>query len=292
MNPQVADVQLAQSQSLTTSLLQTYQRLRQRASSQPWWRLETGLIAGAVALGAISGVLNHWNQAALESTLRTQFTLEEVLIAATDVEPGSPISHSNIEISTTLQAGLTPNFATPAMLEKLLGRRLAIPVKRGDPILLTAVQGGGDSQRMSEKVPPGKRLFTLTIDAKAAGYGWIEPNDHVDVIAHVVLPDRGATTFTVLQDVTLVSVGEATVLEHTGEAKGQDVSFFVTPEDFETLAFAQQKGEFSLSLRNPADIGTRETRRGVDINDFLDSRHVSDASGGGELEVIEEGQRK
>src|SRR5206468_3381416 len=124
--------------------------------------------------------------------------------------------------------------------------------------------------RLSDKVPPGKRLFSLRIDAKGAGYGWIKPNDHVDVIAHMTLPSRGVTTFTILQDVTLVSVGAATIIESGRQQGGSDVSFFVTPEEFELLSYAEKIGSFSLALRNAKDVTVKDRSRGIDISKFMD----------------------
>jgi Flp pilus assembly protein CpaB len=122
-------------------------------------------------------------------------------------------------------------------------------------------------------------------------YGWVKPNDHVDILAHLELPGRGSTTLTVLQDVTLVSVGSATILSETGKISGGDISFFVDPEEYELLSFAEQKARFSVSLRNPKDLKVRDSSQGIDMNAFLDSRRIKKASGGGALDVIEEGQK-
>ena len=64
------------------------------------------------------------------------------------------------------------------------------------------------------------------------------------------------------------------------------------PEEFEVLSYAQAKGRFSLSLRNPNDTSRRRPTKGVDLNAFLDNRSIASASGGGELEVIEGGKKK
>lgn len=260
---------------------------------KPWWKPETAMVVGAVVAGLTSAALSNANQAAQRDQITRQFARTAVLVATRDLPAGSKIDATAVSAAERLSEGVTENYvpATEDMVNVLINKSTAIDLKAGDPILLSSVQGASDASRLAEKIPPGKRLFTLTIGAKAAGYGWIRPNDHVDVIANIVLPERGNTTFTVLEDVTLVSVGASTIMDGDRRATGTDVSFFVSPDDFEALSFAQQKGSFTLSLRNPKDVSTpRQGQRGVDINGFLDHRSISGASGGGALSVTEAGK--
>ncbi len=174
----------------------------------------------------------------------------------------------------------------------ILGKRILVDLKAGDPILLSAVQGSSADSRMSEKIPPGKRLFTLTVSDLAASKGFIKPNDKVDILAHMNVEGRGTTTFTILQDINLVSVGDSTVLDSNGKSSGSEISFFVDATRMEMLSFAQKQGQFSLALRNPQDIGMREQVRGVDKKDFLDSDEAHKVTGGAELIITEKGKLK
>src|SRR5690606_33749724 len=158
-----------------------------------------------------------------------------------------------------LAVSVTPNTVAPSDVENIIGRRLGIELKKGDAILLTAVEGAGMGDTVASRIPPGKRLVTLQIKDRVASNGWIKPNDHVDIIAHMDLPGRGATTVTLLEDITLVSVGKATVWEDGKSSAGAEIGFFVTPKEVEFISFAQQQGRFSLALRNPKDIHRRET---------------------------------
>ncbi|MCX6124819.1 MAG: Flp pilus assembly protein CpaB [Proteobacteria bacterium] len=238
-----------------------------------WWRTETFLIGGAILAALFSAGLSHSSRTAYRELLERKFQTQRIVVAA-----------------AYLKGNLSQNFVSVENLTSVLGRSLLLDLKPGDPILLTAVTGADVANRMAEKVPAGKRLFNLSITDNSAGLGFVHPNDHVDILAHMELPNRGPVTFTVLQDVTLVSVGASSVINGEGLG-GTAVSFFVDPEEFEVLSFAQAKGRFSLSLRNPNDTSKRAANRGVDLNAFLDSRRISSASGGGELEVIEAGKK-
>lgn len=255
-----------------------------------WWRTETFLIGGAILAALFSAGLSHSSRTAYRELLERKFQTQRIVVASKELPAGTILSKASLAPAAYLKGNLSQNFVSVENLTSVLGRSLLLDLKPGDPILLTAVTGADVANRMAEKVPAGKRLFNLSITDNSAGLGFVHPNDHVDILAHMELPNRGPVTFTVLQDVTLVSVGASSVINGEGLG-GTAVSFFVDPEEFEVLSFAQAKGRFSLSLRNPNDTSKRAANRGVDLNAFLDSRRISSASGGGELEVIEAGKK-
>lgn len=256
-----------------------------------WWRTETFLIAGAIAAGLFSAALSHASRNAYREHLEKKFQTQTIVVAGKELPAGTILSKSLLAPAPYLKGNVTSNFVIAENLATVIGRSITTDLKAGDPILLTAVSGADIANRMAEKVPAGKRLFNLSITDQSAGLGFVRPNDHVDILTHMDLPGRGPVTFTVMQDVTLVSVGASSVINGQGLG-GTDVSFFVDPDEFEVMSYAQSKGKFSLSLRNPNDASKRNAGRGVDLNAFLDSRRISSASGGGELEVIEGGKKK
>ena len=286
-NPDMlAEAEEGNEQKFTSKL--SLASLKQR----PWWRLETALIAGAVVAALLSGFMSHQNSLALENSMSRRYKTESIIVANGELRAGTTLDESLIRRMPSLANSISKNVILGNQLDLVLGHRLAVDLLPGDPILLSMVQGARDAKGMAEKIPTGKRLFTLSIDSKAAGYGFVNPNDHVDILAQIDLPQRGLTSFTLMQDVTLVSVGARSVLENGARVSGTDVSFFVSPREFEVLSFAQKRGTFSLSLRNPRDIGkhkNNEGKAGVDIDGFLDHNMISEASGGGALEVEVEG---
>lgn len=256
-----------------------------------WWRTETFLIVGAILAGLFSAALSQASRSAYRELLEKKFQMQRIVVASKELPAGTILTKGVLAPASYLKGNLSSNFILADNLGTVLGRSVLVDLRPGDPILLTGVTGADTADRMAEKVPAGKRLFTLSITDHSAGLGFVRPNDHVDILTHMDLPGRGPVTFTVMQDVTLVSVGAASVISGEGLG-GTAVSFFVEPEEFEVLSYAQAKGKFSLSLRNPNDASKRPPNRGVDMNAFLDSRRISAASGGGELEVIEGGKKK
>jgi pilus assembly protein CpaB len=241
-------------------------------------------------------MLSHNNELANQDKLKRLYKTQQVLVAGRDIPAGTVLDDANVATQSFLINNVSKNALSPQKRNLIIGRTIAVDLLRGDQLLLSTIQGSHGQKDIARRIPPGRRLFTLNIDAKAAGYGFVNPNDHVDIIGHLNFPGRGLTTVTLLQDITLVSVGARSVIDAGKGKGGTDVSFFVTPKQFEILAFAQKQGKFSLSLRNPRDIGRLEKQTdrtsGVDINRFLDDQIINEASGGGALEVIVNGNKK
>jgi pilus assembly protein CpaB len=275
---------------MKSSIPLNWQTRLQHLKTKPWWRLETGLILGAVICGLLSGIIKRAHDREREAELERVFATEAVLITAADMVAGESLSKAKVRIGQILSNNVTRNHVRPADMSLILGKQIAVHLKQGDPLLLTLVQGGAEASGIADKIPAGKRLFTLNISDNAANNGFIRPNDHVDIMAHVKLPDRGLTTFTVLHDVTLISVGRSTLLDGGKAESASNISFFVDARQAEMLAFAQKNGTFALSLRNPKDVGKQVKGKGIDINEFLDFEGIHQASGGGELSVTENGR--
>lgn len=267
-----------------------FDRLLRRAKASPYWRLETALIVGSVVVGIGSAALSEANRDAANQELVDRYETRLVYVAEHDLPTGTIIDRTGFVRDEMLRRNLSANSVDGDAFDAVVGKRLAIELKKGDPLLLSAVEGVSTSG-VASKIPPGKRLFSLQIADKVAGNGWVKPNDHVDIVATMDLPSRGKTTFTLMQDVTLVSVGKATVWENGASTNGSEIGFYVTLEELEFLRFAQGKGEFSLALRNPNDVSSKSVasrdlgKAGIDMHKFLDAGPVSQASGGGDLPV-------
>ena len=268
-----------------------------RAKQSPLWRLETALIAGAVVIGLGSAGLSEANREAANKDLLERYKITTIAVAAKDLPAGGKIEADAVRYAEVLQSQVTANAVDSDSLKTILGRNLVIELKAGDPILLTGVEGAVSGSTVATKIPPGKRLVALQIKDKVAQKGWIKPNDRVDVIATMELPGRGRTTFTLLQDITLVSVGKASVWDQGQVTEGTEIGFYASPKDVEFIGFAEKNGEFSLSLRNPQDVAVEDDakkslgRDGMDMGQFLDHGAINKASGGGDLPVFVQGQK-
>ncbi len=277
--------------NLATRLNNFWERLSARYSHHSWWRAEFLLVALALFLALLGSLWNSIENDDIRDQMLEYQQKVKVAYVTDDIQAGQIIEWGKIEYRMIPKASITNNFVNSDSISLVIGKPTQIILKKGDPLFLSAIQGGFQDQKISEKIPLGKRLFTLNIKERGLSYGWLKPNDHVDIIAHMNLPGRGDTTFTLLEDITLVSIGANTLLNSKKTYSGGDISFFVDPEQYEVLAFAENKGSFSLALRNPKDVEKKSDGKGVDMNQFLDNKIVHSASGGGNLKIIEEGKR-
>ena len=110
------------------------------------------------------------------------------------------------------------------------------------------------------------RAVSLPVSSAAAVSCMIEPGDRIDILGTFTLPSRSnpaemeTVTLTLLQDVTVLAVGQTISRQLPGRQKQgpsgyNSVTVEVTPRESELLVFAQQaKGSITLTLRNPADV--------------------------------------
>ncbi|HAZ11371.1 MAG: Flp pilus assembly protein CpaB [Bdellovibrionales bacterium GWA2_49_15] len=260
-----------------------------RLKKTPLWRIESLLIVLAFILSIVSGLLRKGYENQKISYYKDLNKTESIVVWAEDMNRDTLVGKQHLTVKNFLAVNVTPNMIQGSQYERILNRRLLLDVKKGDPFLLTSMADSG-KDAIAMKIPLGKRFYTMTINDKMLSQGWVRPNDHVDIVTTMSLPVRGETTFSLLQNVTLVTVGKSTSWSTAKGQTGSEIGFFVTPDEFELLSFAEKKGNFSLSLRNPEDLSTSlETdglgSDGVDLGKFLDSKIIRSASGGGNFKV-------
>ena len=133
-----------------------------------WWRTETFMIGGAIVAGLFSAALSHASRTAYREQIEKKFQTQRIVVAARELSPGTVLTKSHLAPAAYLKGNLSSNFVPVENLGNILGRSIMVELKPGDPVLLTAVTGADMADRMAEKVPAGKRLFTMTISDHSA----------------------------------------------------------------------------------------------------------------------------
>jgi pilus assembly protein CpaB len=113
-------------------------------------------------------------------------------------------------------------------------------------------------------IEPGKRAVSVPITDISSAGGLIQPRSRVDVLFTRTGSMREALTTTILQDVTVISIGKLTEAGQQLDPKAirpqtQAATLMVTPEEANRLELAKNQGKISLVLRNPLDKSTIET---------------------------------
>jgi pilus assembly protein CpaB len=148
----------------------------------------------------------------------------------------------------------------------LIGRKLQMPVRKGEPIFWMEIEGGAEAGlTLAPLIQPKLRAISIPVAGASAVSGMVQPGDYIDILGTFTLPSKktaGETevaTLTLLQNVTVLATGQKlakSAAEQRGAAAASysSVTIEVTPREAELLVFAQQlQGRLTMTLRNPGD---------------------------------------
>jgi pilus assembly protein CpaB len=209
-----------------------------------------------------------------------------VVVAGKDIPTGTTLTReSKGELLATLsmpKRSVTSRNIRPEDLELLIGRKFQNTVNKNSPIFWSDIVGdeqkGGDLATM---VNENERAVSIPVDVTSSVTGLVEPNDHVDILGTFTFPSTkgdpqlDTVTLTILQNVTVLATGKETARNlmdagRTGATKMaisySTVTLLVTPKEAEMLVFAMQKGRLTLTLRNPADVGSARDLANINFN--------------------------
>ncbi len=212
----------------------------------------------------------------------------DVLFFTADMTAGQEIKPENIRARTVISAQRDPaaviyDISTDerkkesnARLMDIFGRRMAVDKKAGSTLLTTDYNILEDTRkgstlasaipkvRMTATETTSYRALSLPIDLPGSVSNMVQPGDRVDIIGTFRFPgaEKGSPldtiTMTILQNITVLAVGQQLTAVRTTGADGRRSSYptitlQVTPKEAEFLVFAQQKGALTFTLRNGTD---------------------------------------
>jgi pilus assembly protein CpaB len=223
------------------------------------------VVAAVAAIGAlflIKGMGGHPQQTA--HAAQQPIAGEQVLVAAHDIQPGAALSPSDLAVATFPQASVSPQFirlsAQPSAQHDFVGAVTRRAFVQGEPITTDSVVQPDGHGFMAAQLAPGFRAVAVPIEQKTAAGGFIQPNDHVDVIATVKFESHGdggptqqSRSDIILQDIRVLAIGDKTQGQTAGDHPetndGTVAVLEMSPEDARTLEMARAVGDVSLALR-------------------------------------------
>lgn len=158
----------------------------------------------------------------------------------------------------------TTNSIKPENVEALLGKRLLIPVQKGDLLLASYLS---HNQNVSTLVMKKARAVTLSV----SGAENVHFGDHVDLLAMVQDPTTSEwVTTTQTQNVIVLSPG-AFEPKQDQQFPLRRVTFLLLSEEAESALLTVRVGGLHVSLRNEEDVDVMEERGRATINTILSS---------------------
>lgn len=231
------------------------------------------IIFGVAILAAIIAfALSHTYLKAERARLYAGAEKIEIVVAGVDLPAGTVLRIEDLGKKFEFKTAIGNQAVLPEDVGTIIGKRLKLPVRRLEPMFWSSVEmpertRGG----LSPSIKSGLRAVSLGIGGVGAVSGLVQPNDRVDILGTFTIPSRGnpavmeTVTLTVLQDVTVLATGTrlaktdvfGTSSAYDARSTGYStVTFEVTPREAELLVFAEHmKGQLSLVLRNPDDLG-------------------------------------
>ncbi|MFZ2028705.1 MAG: Flp pilus assembly protein CpaB [Vitreimonas sp.] len=221
------------------------------------------VVAAIAAIGAllvIRGMGAHRETAAAPTA--PPIAGQQVLVAAHDVQQGAALAPGDLAIALFPTSSLSPTFVridqNPSAQTQYVGAVTRRAFAQGEPITLGSVVQPDGHGFMAAVLQPGFRAVAVEVARKHSAGGYIQPNDHVDVI--VMSRQNGEAgggqqihSDIVLQDVRVLAMGDATQTPAAGDHPvSSDANIAVlelSADDARTLALAEGMGEISLALR-------------------------------------------
>lgn len=177
----------------------------------------------------------------------------QYVAAAANMEAGQVIRAENLRlVDWPASMPLAGAFNAP---QPLVGRVVLYPLASGEPILERQLSTPGAGNGIVVKIPDGMRALSLKTDEIVGVAGFILPGTHVDVLVTLhPTNEPDPLTTTVLQDVTVLAIGQKTEPDPEGKpTTASVVTVLISPEDAQRVVLASIQGQLRFVLRNGGD---------------------------------------
>ncbi len=225
------------------------------------------IIVLVIAIGAglmawmMARNLGSHKEPAQQVVVQEQLDLDEVLVAAKDMAPGTLVKQQDLRWQKWpldgVGAGMITRSARGDAMKDIADSVTRASFTAGEPIRETKLAQAGKGGYLSAILPAGKRAVATRTSPQTGAGGFILPNDHVDVILTRRSSEGGRDVYvseTMLENIRVLAIDQ-TVEDKDGKSVvvGNVATLELTPEQAETLARVQQEGDISLTLRSILD---------------------------------------
>jgi pilus assembly protein CpaB len=238
----------------------------------------------ALALGLMAGLIAYSAIKAQQKKVKQGWETTNILCAKVDIPEGTELDNEMIAVKEMPVKFVTESFIKveddgSLKQDSPVGQRVMVPLKSGDPILVSHFESTREAD-FSTMINPKGRAVTVDVQERNAVGLWVRPNDHVDVIGSFRDPDTAQLkTITLLQNVVVLATGHInanTTYVPEEEKRYQTVTLLALPEEAELLTLAQETGTLTLLLRNPDDLDYQEKRSVVDYKTLMTGERANE----------------
>lgn len=180
--------------------------------------------------------------------------------AAVDLVPGQALTINEVALLSLaperFQSSPYAKMAYMRSPEQVTGRTVRRAIKKGDAFLPDDFYPAGRGPGLADRLEPGFRAVTVSIENVGAVQGFAGPGSLVDVLFRSRPEgDRPEVTLTLLERVQVLAVDTQVVPgQQVDLQSGGTVTLSVTPQQAKILKVVEGRGELSLTLRSDADV--------------------------------------
>ncbi len=234
------------------------------------------VLAGGVLVAVLVALLV---QASLSGSKKEVVAVKEeprvqIAVASRDLSMGAELSDSNMKWQDWPENAVFPGAIVKKDNKKpadMVGGRLRRNIADGEPIVESALVPASKGNFVAATLGEGMRAIAVDVNAAKAAGGFIGPGDFVDIIltykekikydgpSNPMIDDMielnidKLATETILQNIRVLAVDQATKRDDEKIKVGKTVTLEVDLRGVETLALAGEMGELSLALRRLGD---------------------------------------
>lgn len=229
----------------------------------------TALLIAVLVAGAGAGLLSLYKKR-FEDQAQGGAPVA-VLMAVKEVAPGTVIAEEHLGVRYLPEAYIEGRHIRAADKESVIGIRAGVQLKPNETVQWTDLAtGSAQATKLASLVRVGMRATSILVKGVGSS-GLLVPGDRVDVLLTTA---RGAsagdrTTFSFMQNVLVVAVGNNFTREESTQETERIVTLMVAPEDSQRLTLASSEGTLSAVLRNPDDVRLLDNLRETHVNDVL-----------------------
>lgn len=242
-------------------------------------------VAILIGLAAVFLANSYLGRVEQQQTTTAQ-GMVKVAVASVPLDFGAPITPDKVRL-VDWPAGSLPEgtFSSIPQLLPMNHTRVALrPMAANEPILRSKISGEGGRAAISAVLDPTKRAVAVRVGDVAGVAGFVLPGDVVDVlITRTPMNPNGNSqqiTDVLLQKVRVIAIDQDASDSTDKPAIGKTATLEVAQVDAQKLALAQQVGQLSLALVNPASEAS-PTVETVSTDDLRDGAYVGGYSDGG-----------
>lgn len=217
---------------------------------------KTWLVLGAaLAVGLLAAIVTRsfLSTQVAEIEARNQHQTLDIVVAKADLAQNTVLSSKNVAVRKIPVAYAHSGAVAPSEFERIDGGALAFPVKAGEMIMWSQMEGKR-APTFSARLAEGRRAITVVVDEINSISGMLEPGDLIDLMFSVDHNGR-KVVLPLLQGMRVMATGQRSVDDPKGGEPTQfaTVTLDVTRRQASNIILARDTGKLTALLRNPSD---------------------------------------